>query len=90
MKTIKKILEKGLEENVFSGASVAMGHFGDDLSVMTIGKTRNDDQGIPVVPKTLFDLASLTKVIFTTTVLARLADRKDLFLKNSDHRISSR
>lgn len=42
------------------------------------GKTRQDDLGVSITSETLFDLASLTKVFATTTLLARYVDQGKL------------
>lgn len=44
------------------------------------GRTRGDGDGVAIAPDARFDLASLTKVFATTTLIARLYDRGELSL----------
>jgi CubicO group peptidase (beta-lactamase class C family) len=66
---IRKILENGVENNVFSAAQAAWWR-GTRQALLCVG----DTFGKPVKPRTRFDIASVTKV-FAASACLRLADR---------------
>jgi CubicO group peptidase (beta-lactamase class C family) len=81
LQVLKKKMEEGVYNGVFPGATYA---------VIIDGKTYTDYVGYrDLYPKkekntidTLYDLASLTKVIVTTILIAQLIDEKKLTLNN--------
>lgn len=66
------VIEAGLANRVFSAASVETGGPDGPHWEQAFGRTRHDDEGRDVRHDTLFDLASLTKVISTTSLAMRL------------------
>src|SRR5882724_241663 len=67
------VIEKGLSEKAFPGATVAVGYRGK-VAVRAFGKLSYDAKGAATVPNTMYDIASLTKVVATTTLVAKLAE----------------
>jgi CubicO group peptidase (beta-lactamase class C family) len=77
---IKEILDKSLEENVATGLAFAVLRKDKVIFEYTAGKT--GEEGEPINENTLFDLASLTKVVFTTPVILRLVEDGLISLKD--------
>lgn len=80
---IDEIMRDALEDSVFTGAAVVVGRRGG--IVLERGYGSSDRQGAmhPVTPtRTIFDLASLTKVIGTTTAVALLMESGEMQLDN--------
>ena len=66
-------MRKGLEDSVFSGAAVAIGRRGRLVLLRGYGREGREGEGDAVDPReTIFDLASLTKVVGTATAVALL------------------
>lgn len=67
---VKRLLLRGVEEGVFSGAQAAWCRdFPDDPQWVFAGKTSRHAQAASVDQTTLFDVASLTKVFISTIAL---------------------
>lgn len=60
-----------IEEGAFPGAAAAFGT-AERCEVVTVGRTRYDDLSPKVTEETVFDLASLTKVLATTTAAMKV------------------
>ena len=82
------ILEEAIATRAFPGASVAVTHAGKLVALKSFGKPvyqeppplsgssrKGADFDFEVTPTTLFDLASLTKVVATTTMAMMLYER---------------
>jgi len=69
----RRVLVDARNARVFPGAVAEVGDAAAVLWTEAIG-TRSFDDATPVTPGMVFDLASLTKVIATTTVVMRLLD----------------
>jgi serine-type D-Ala-D-Ala carboxypeptidase len=84
-KVVTQILATGIEQDVFSAAQAAWCEMDSSPVVVSTGLTQKD-HGVLVTGKTLFDIASLTKV-FVASVALRLIDRKEINLddKLEDH-----
>lgn len=67
------VIEKGISEKAFPGATVAVGHRGK-VAVRAFGKLSYDAKGAAASPNTMYDIASLTKVVATTTLVAKLVE----------------
>ena len=66
MSRCEQLLEGGLKNHVYSGAALAVGK-GDQIFVKkAIGTVSYDDGAVPVTSATLFDMASLSKILGTT------------------------
>jgi beta-glucosidase-like glycosyl hydrolase len=67
------VIEKAISDKAFPGATLAVGYRGK-VSVHAFGKLSYDAKSAATVPATMYDIASLTKVVATTTLVAKLAE----------------
>jgi beta-glucosidase-like glycosyl hydrolase/CubicO group peptidase (beta-lactamase class C family) len=67
------VIEKAVAEKAFPGAALAVGYRGK-VSVHAFGKLSYDGKAAATARATMYDLASLTKVVATTTLVAKLAE----------------
>jgi serine-type D-Ala-D-Ala carboxypeptidase len=74
------ILQSGIEQRAFPGAAVAVAHRGRLIARKGLGRFTYDAKAPMVTPQTVYDLASLTKVLATTTVCMILFERGGLDL----------
>src|SRR5947209_5284517 len=76
---VDMIVAQGIQERVFPGAALWVGWQGESVKCAAYGKTADRAYGgynpVPVTTKTLYDLASLTKVVATTCSVLHLAER---------------
>ena len=76
----REVLERAIEARAFPGASAETGtSAGTDWS-LTAGRLTYEPDAPHVTPETIYDLASLTKVISTTSIAMRLVTRGALTL----------
>src|SRR6266566_1153769 len=68
-----EVIEKAVADKAFPGATLAVGYRGK-VSVHAFGKLSYDAKSGAAVPTTMYDIASLTKVVATTTLVAKLAE----------------
>lgn len=69
------ILRSGIDQRAFPGASVAVTHQGKLIAHKGLGHFTYDATSPAVTAETIYDLASVTKVIATTTACMILHDR---------------
>jgi beta-glucosidase-like glycosyl hydrolase/CubicO group peptidase (beta-lactamase class C family) len=67
------VIEKAVADKAFPGATLAVG-FRGKVAVHAFGKLSYDAKAARVAPTTMYDIASLTKVVATTTLVAKLAE----------------
>src|SRR5947199_44142 len=67
------VIEKAIANKAFPGATLAVGYRGK-ASVHAFGKLSYDAKSAAPVAWTMYDIASLTKVVATTTLVANLAE----------------
>jgi len=67
------VIEKAISGKAFPGATLAVGYRGK-VAVRAFGKLSYDAKAAAVIPNTMYDIASLTKVVATTTLVAKLAE----------------
>jgi beta-N-acetylhexosaminidase len=67
------VIEKAIAEKAFPGSTLAVGYRGK-VSVHAFGKLSYDAKAAAVNPNTIYDIASLTKVVVTTTLAEKLAE----------------
>ncbi len=79
MNEVDVILARGVREGGFPGAAYAFGKPGK-VDTGTVGRTTYDPDSAPVTLETVYDLASLTKVLSTTPLVMRAIDDKLLRL----------
>src|SRR5713226_1163885 len=66
------VIEKAIADKAFPGATLAVG-FRGKVAVHAFGKLNYDVKAAATGPNTMYDIASLTKVVATTTLVAKLA-----------------
>jgi CubicO group peptidase (beta-lactamase class C family) len=74
------LLESFREQGAFPGGVLAVGHRGSLVHLHPFGRLTYDAGAPPVTAGTLYDLASLTKVVATTTMAMILVDEWKLDL----------
>jgi CubicO group peptidase (beta-lactamase class C family) len=81
-----RLLDGFVEEGAFPGGVLAVGHRGALVHLHPFGRLSYDEDAATVREDTLYDLASLTKVVATTTMAMILVDegRLDLDEKVQD------
>src|SRR6267142_2780070 len=67
------VIEKAIAEKAFPGATLAVGYRGK-VSVHAFGKLSYDAKAAAANLNTMYDIASLTKVVATTTLVAKLVE----------------
>jgi beta-glucosidase-like glycosyl hydrolase/uncharacterized protein YbbC (DUF1343 family) len=77
---VDRLLDGFVEEGAFPGGVLAVGHRGALVHLHPFGRLAYDDDGPPVREDTIYDLASLTKVVATTTMAMILVDEGRLDL----------
>ncbi len=68
-------LQEAIAEQAFPTASIAVTHRGSLIALKALGRFTYEPNSPQVNPSTLFDLASLTKVVATTTMSMLLYER---------------
>ncbi len=77
---VDRVLEQAIADRAFPGAVVAVGHRGKLAYLRAFGHQRYDDGAPAVAVDTLYDLASLTKVVVTTSLAMMMVDEGRLDL----------
>lgn len=67
------VVETAIKEKAFPGATLAIGYRGK-VSLHSFGHFTYDEKAPDVKIDTMYDIASLTKVVATTTLVAKLAE----------------
>jgi CubicO group peptidase (beta-lactamase class C family) len=75
------LLEKAIAESVFPGCALAVTLRGELIAHKGLGKFTYDTGSPPVEPGSIFDLASLTKIVATATMAMILFERGVLDLE---------
>ena len=70
-----RILDKAIEARAFPAASVAVLHHGALVALRGLGRYTYDSDSPAVTAETVFDIASISKVVATTTTAAILWER---------------
>lgn len=76
----RAVLEKAVAERAFPGAAYGVLHRGSIAALDAVGRFRYEADAPAVKPETVFDLASVSKVMATTAAAMLLADRGKLDL----------
>ena len=71
---LDRVLDAAIAEKAFPGGVVAVGRDGALVHLRAVGKLSYDADAVPVTDGTIYDLASLTKVVVTTTMAMMLVD----------------
>ena len=67
------VIEKAIGDRAFPGATLAVGYRGK-LSVHSFGKQKYEAKSPVITADTMYDIASLTKVVVTTTLVEKLVE----------------
>jgi len=67
------VIEKAITDKAFPGATLAVGYRGK-VAIHAFGKLSYDGKAKATALATMYDIASLTKVVATTTIVAKLAE----------------
>ncbi|NLF26187.1 MAG: beta-lactamase family protein [Deltaproteobacteria bacterium] len=83
---VSAFLQRGVEEGVFPGCVLLVGKDGIEVFKQSYGvratKFDTEDRPLEMTPDTVFDAASLTGVMATTTLVMRLVESGHLSLKD--------
>ena len=80
--TIDLLLKRGVERDLVSGGVVVVGNHNGILSITARGRL-DGDRGAPLLDeRTIFDLASLTKVVATAPAVMKLLDQGKIRLSD--------
>jgi CubicO group peptidase (beta-lactamase class C family) len=74
------VLEQAITAQAFPGAAFGVFAHGEIQALDGVGGFTYDAETTPVTPSTVYDLASVTKVIATTSMAMLLYQRRQLFL----------
>src|SRR5579864_3227990 len=69
------VLEHAIEQRAFPCASVAITHSGRLVALKAFGRFTYEEESPIVTPETVFDLASVSKVVATTSMAMILYER---------------
>jgi beta-glucosidase-like glycosyl hydrolase/CubicO group peptidase (beta-lactamase class C family) len=78
LEEVDRLLETHLAERAYPGGVLAVGRGSAIVRLKAFGRLSYDDGAAPVATDTLYDLASLTKVVATTTMAMILTDEERL------------
>lgn len=78
----RRVLEEAVRARAFPGAAYGVLLNGDLAALDAVGRFTYDPESPRVAPLTIFDLASITKVVATTAIAMLLYDRKLLDLNS--------
>jgi beta-N-acetylhexosaminidase len=79
LKSAYDLLDRAVADGAFPGGVLAVG-WNNQLALHTFGKLASDKKSSRVQPDTIYDVASLTKPIVTTTAVMLLAQQKHMDL----------
>lgn len=79
LKPAYDLLDCAVKDGAFPGGALAVG-WRNELALHAFGRLTYNAKSARVTPKTMFDVASLTKVIVTTTALMMLVETKQIEL----------
>jgi beta-N-acetylhexosaminidase len=72
---IAKLVKKAISDSVFPGAQVVVGHRKRIVYNNSFGRQTYDSTSLPITSKSMYDLASVTKVAATTSAAMMLYDK---------------
>ena len=75
-----KVLEQAIDEGAFPGAAFGVLSNGRIVAMDAVGAFTYEEDAAPIAADTVFDIASLTKVVATTSAAMILHDRSVLDL----------
>jgi CubicO group peptidase (beta-lactamase class C family) len=78
---LEAVMEKAVSDTVFPGASLAVLYKGNVVFHKAFGRMTYDLKSRPAETTTMYDLASLTKAVATTSIAMQLVERDSLSLQ---------
>jgi len=78
--SVRAIMEKALRDSVFPGGIAVIGTRTGVVSQIAVGRVDRDSSSLPVDANTIYDIASLTKVVGMTTAMMQLVERGQIDL----------
>ncbi|NTU58108.1 MAG: beta-lactamase family protein [Chlorobiaceae bacterium] len=75
---LEKLMNQAVKDSVFPGASLAVLYRGDIVYHRAFGHLTYDPKSAPADTSTIYDAASLTKAIVTTSIVMQLVERDSL------------
>ncbi len=79
---VEAVMEKAVSDTVFPGASLAVLYKGKVVFHKAFGRMTYDSNSSPADTTTMYDLASLTKAVVTTSIAMQLVERDSLSLQD--------
>jgi beta-N-acetylhexosaminidase len=73
LQPVFSVIEKAIDDKAFPGATIAVG-FRGKVSLHSFGKLSYDASATTTKVDTMYDIASLTKVVVTTTMVEKLVE----------------
>ncbi len=80
-RSLEAAMEKAVSDTVFPGASLAVLYKGKVVFHKAFGRMTYDPKSSPADTTTIYDLASLTKAVVTTSIAMQLVERDSLSLQ---------
>jgi CubicO group peptidase (beta-lactamase class C family) len=80
-KPLETVVKKAVSDSVFPGASLAVLYRGKVVFHKAFGKLTYDPHSSPADTSTMYDLASLTKAVSSTSIAMQLVERDSLSLQ---------
>ncbi|MGQ9619023.1 MAG: glycoside hydrolase family 3 N-terminal domain-containing protein [Candidatus Aminicenantia bacterium] len=79
---VSRIINDSIKDGAFPGGAIAIGKGGKLIMLKGFGKLSYEKNSSEVNPETIYDLASLTKVVVTTTACMKLYEKGELKLNS--------
>ncbi len=80
-KPLEAVVEHAISDTVFPGATLAVLYKGKVVFHRAFGRMTYSPKSTPVDTTTIYDLASLTKAVVTTSIVMQLVERDSLSLR---------
>lgn len=77
---VGEFLQDEINKQVTPGAIIRVRHKGELIIDEALGSTCPEAEGVPVSASTVYDMASLTKVMVTAPILLQLLEKGELYL----------
>ncbi|WP_422122268.1 serine hydrolase domain-containing protein [Planococcus sp. X10-3] len=77
---VRTFLQNEIDDEVTPGAIIRVRHKGEMIVDEALGTTSLEIERVPVTRSTVYDMASLTKVMVTTPILLQLLERGEIYL----------
>ena len=80
--SVDAVIEQAIHDGNIPGAVLVVGHNGQVIYRKAYGNRALEPRREPMTPETIFDLASLTKVVATTTAVMKLVEQGKIRLND--------